>query len=216
MPASESSALYRIDECPDLMADACVSDEHGNLVFLSAWARDTAIQEFLARLTLGQEGRGLEQFHLVTEQGGSVPVFVGNVEGLDKRCTRAYRRTLFGSLVHLWLFDRRCIRPDKANASALALLPRDTAHRHDRLWRLVQDTCPLPLLDHWRDAVLALLQTRSMLTRLPFALGPLEGHRLAIDVPTLTQALGRLIRDEALTASVSVHPGASQPLAAVA
>jgi hypothetical protein len=33
-----------------------------------------------------------------------------------------------------------------------------------------------------------------MLTRLPFALGPLEGHRLAIDVPALTQALGELIR----------------------
>ena len=29
-----------------------------------------------------------------------------------------------------------------------------------------------------------------MLARLPFALGPLEGHRLAIDVPALTLALG--------------------------
>ena len=37
-----------------------------------------------------------------------------------------------------------------------------------------------------------------MLTRLPFALGPLEGHRLAIDVPVLTQVLGGLIRSGAL------------------
>lgn len=51
MPANHSSkTLYRIDECPDLMADGCVGDEHGNLVFLSIWARDTAVQEFLARL----------------------------------------------------------------------------------------------------------------------------------------------------------------------
>jgi len=43
MPASTSSSvLYRIDECPDLMADGCIGDEHGNLVFLSVWARDTA------------------------------------------------------------------------------------------------------------------------------------------------------------------------------
>lgn len=81
---------------------------------------------------------------------------------------------MFGSLINLWLFDRRAVKPDKANASALALLPRDSAHRLDRLWLLVRDTCPLPLLDHWRDIVLELLQARSMLTRLPFALGPLK------------------------------------------
>ncbi|HEC1391362.1 TPA: hypothetical protein R1W70_004882, partial [Pseudomonas aeruginosa] len=52
MPAHTSSTtLYRIDECPDVMADACVGDDQGNLIFLSIWARDTAIQQFLARLT---------------------------------------------------------------------------------------------------------------------------------------------------------------------
>ena len=218
MPVPSSfKTSYRIDECPDLMADGCVGDENGNLVFLSIWARDTAVQEFLARLTLGRDEQGLEQFHLITEQGGSVPVFVGNVDNLEKRITRAYRRTLFGSLVNLWLFDRRAVKPDKANASALALLPRDSAHRLDRLWLLVRDTCPLPLLDHWRDIVLELLQARSMLTRLPFALGPLEGHRLAIDVPALTQALGGLIRDNVLTTDAPGHPNTSAlPLEAVA
>ncbi|MDR3213293.1 MAG: hypothetical protein LBT71_05160 [Azoarcus sp.] len=194
--------LYRIDECPDLMADACVGDEHGTLVFLSLWARDTAVQAFLARLTLGRDEQGLEQFHLVTEADASFQVFVGKVERLEKRSTRVYRRTLFGSLTNVWLFERRCITPDQANASALALLPKDSAHRLDRLWRLVRDTCPLPLLDHWRDTVLAILQARAMLTDLPLALGPLEGYRLAIDVPVLTQALGELIRKDALTADV--------------
>ncbi len=202
MPAhSDPKPLYRIDECPDLMADGCVGDEQGNLVFLSIWARDTAIQEFLARLTLGRDEQGLDQFHVITEQGGSIPVFVGNVENLEKRSTRVFRRTLFGSMVNLWLFDRRCVKPDKANASALALLPKDSSHRTDRLWTLVQDTCPLPLLDHWRDTVLELLQARAMLSRLPFAIGALEGHRLAIDVPALTTALGDLIRNGTLGAS---------------
>jgi len=212
MPATHSSkTLYRIDECPDLMADGCVGDEHGNLVFLSIWARDTAVQEFLARLTLGRDEKGLDQFHIVTGQGGSLPVFVGNVDNLEKRSTRAYRRTLFGSLTNVWLFDRRCVRPDKANASALALLPRDSTHRLDRLWTLVRDTCPLPLLDHWRDLVLDLLQARLMLTRLPFALGPLEGHRLAIDAPALTQALGSLIRSNVITTEASGRPITSDP-----
>ena len=80
------------------------------------------------------------------------------------------------------------------------MLPKGSVHRLDRLWTLVRETCPLPLLDHWRETVLELLQTREMLTRLPFALGPLEGYRLAIDVPALALALGALIRSDALTA----------------
>ncbi|MEO9332756.1 MULTISPECIES: hypothetical protein [Gammaproteobacteria] len=215
MPANTSSTtLYRIDECPDLMTDGFVGDEQGNLVFLSVWARDTAVQEFLARLTLGRDEQGLDQFHILTEQGGSIPVFVGNVEHLDKRSTRAYRRTLFGSMVHLWLFDRRCVKPDKANASALALLPRDSDHRVERLWALVRDTCPLPLLNHWRDTVLDLLKTQAMLTRLPAALGPLEGHRLAINVPVLSKALGALIRDDVLTPDASAIRTISERLLA--
>ena len=72
----------------------------------------------------------------------------------------------------------------------------------ERLWTLVRETCPLPLLDHWRDAVLDLLQSREMLTRLPFALGPLEGRRLALDVPALTTALGELIRMQPVAQTV--------------
>lgn len=192
--------LYRLDECPDLMADGCITDESGNLVFLSVWARDTAVQEFLARLTLGRAEDGLDQFHLIPEQGSSIPVFIGNADLLEKRITRAFRRTLFGSMVHLWLFDRYCITPDKANTRALAVLPKGTC-QHQRLWVLVRETCPLPLLDHWREPVLALLQSRNMLIQLPVALGPLEGHRLVLDVLALTDALGDMIRNGVLTVS---------------
>ena len=56
-----------------------------------------------------------------------------------------------------------------------------------------------------------------MLTRLPFAIGPLEGHRLAIDVPALTEVLGGLIRSGALDAGTPARriPSAL-PLEAVA
>src|SRR3546814_9693076 len=33
--------------------------DQGNLIFLSIWARDTAVQQFLARLTLGRDEQGL-------------------------------------------------------------------------------------------------------------------------------------------------------------
>lgn len=205
MPTQSSSRpLYRIDECAELMVDACLCDEQRTLVFLSLWGRDTAVQEFLARLTLGEKEDGLNRFHLVTDEHLSIPVFVGNVDRLEKRTTRAFRRTLFGSMLHVWLFDRCCIKPDKANASALALLPKDAVSHTERLWTLVRETCPLPLLDHWRDTVLELLQSRSMLTPLSFALGSLGGYRLAIDVPVLTAALSELIRSDRLDIAQSL------------
>jgi hypothetical protein len=63
--------------------------------------------------TIVQRGKEAnDQFHIITDQGGSVPVFIGNVDRLEKRVTRAYRRTLFGSLTNVWLFDRRCVTPN--------------------------------------------------------------------------------------------------------
>lgn len=203
MPLS-TTTLHPVDECPDLMTDALVCDAQEMLIFASLWGRDTTIQQFIARLTLGHDADGLNQFHIVTAQGAAIPAVIGNIDRLEKRFTRVYRRTLFGSLVNLWLFDKRCIKPDKSNASALALLPQDSPHRLDRLWALVRDTCPLPLLDHWRDTVLELLQAHAMLMRLPSAFGPLEGHQLALDIPVLTTALGDLIRSGSLGVSPCV------------
>lgn len=212
MPDISPQRLYRIAECPDLMADGYIGDEDGALLFLSVWARDTAIQQFLARLTLGSDEEGLDRFRIVLDDTGrSIPTLIGNVGRLEKRSTRVFRRTLFGSLINLWLFDRRCVKPDKANASALAFLRRSDEDGFTRLWSLVQDTCPLPLLDHWRDTVMDLLVERHMLARLPTALGPLEGHRLALDVPVLTRTLGDLIRDGVLLPS-SAENATGEPL----
>lgn len=52
------SPLCRIAELPDLMIDGCVCDERNTLVFASLWGRDTAIQEFVARLTLRSDEKG--------------------------------------------------------------------------------------------------------------------------------------------------------------
>ena len=199
-----TNPLYSIEECPDLRADACVCDESRHLVFLSVWGRDTAVQEFLGRLTLGHDEKGLDSFHLATGEATSIPVAVADVHLLEKRTTRAFQRTLFGSLLNVWLLDSRCVKPDRVNGFALAILPRDESSRTQRLWSLVQDTCPLPLLSHWRDPVLALLRSQGMLTQLPSSLGPVEGYRIALDVPTLTAVLGDLIRCQILNVTDAV------------
>lgn len=190
------SPLFQIEECPDLYVDACVCDEQRNLVFLSAWGRDTALQEFLARLTLGREENGLDHFHIRID-GRSIPVFP-NQDLLDKRTTRQFRGTLFGSMLHLWLFDRRASAPDLANHFAFALLERNE-HPNHRLWPLVLETCPLPLLPHWREPVMEVLTQHQMLTALPGAIGNVNAWRLALKLDVLEPSLGELIRHGVLT-----------------
>lgn len=195
---TDSTRLFRIEECPDLYVDACACDDSRNLIFLSVWARDTALQEFLARLTLGPAEGGLDQFHIFHD-GRSLPVFP-NSERLEKRTTRQYRCTLFGSLLHLWLFDSRCVQPDRANHLAYSLLSQSADPRSD-LWPLVTDVCPLPLLPHWQKPVIELLLQLQMLQRLPGALGPVHAWQLQLQLDVLEPALGNLIRQGQLTAS---------------
>lgn len=193
--------LYRVDECPDLVVDSCLCDQSGQLVFLSLWGRDTAVQEFLARLTLAQKDGGLTDFHLLTDSHDSLPVSVGSADRLQKRTTRTYRQTLFGSLLHVWLFDPRCVAPDKANGVAFAIVPKPHSADEEsaRLWQLIRATCSLPLLDHWRGTVLDVLTAHQMLVQLSFCLGPISGYQLRINTPVLTQTLGDLIRSGGLT-----------------
>ncbi|WP_248915993.1 hypothetical protein [Pseudomonas moorei] len=194
MPSS--TQLFQIEESPDLYVDACVCDEQRNLVFLSVWARDTALQEFLARLTLGSAEDGLDQFHIIHD-GRYLPVFP-NTDQLEKRTTRQFRGTLFGSLLHLWLFDRRCAQPDRANHFAYALLEEKADPRSD-LWPLITETCPLPLLPHWREPVMKVLIQHQMLQPLPGALGEISAWRLNLQLDVLEPALGDLIRQGQLT-----------------
>ncbi|MCK0545824.1 hypothetical protein JTE78_24545 [Pseudomonas syringae pv. aptata] len=192
--------LFRIEECPDLYVDACICDEQRNLIFLSAWGRDTAMQEFLARLTLGTTENGLDQFHIVMNDH-RIPVFP-DTDQLEKRTTRQLRGTLFGSLLHLWLFDQRCSQPDRANHSAYALI--NQAHDpFDRLWPLVVDTCPLPFLPHWREPVMEVLTAHNMLRPLPGAIGSVTAWRLSLQLDVLEKALGELIRVGKLTTEVT-------------
>lgn len=196
MPQLPPPTLYQIDEFPDIYVDACVCDDQRNLVFFSAWGRDTALQEFFARLTLGRAEGGIEQFHLAVERH-SLPVFP-NADRLEKRTTRQFPGTLFGSLLHVWLFDSRCVTPDMANHFAYALL-RDGDEPLQKLWPLVITTCPLPLLQHWRKPVMQLLSDYGMLSPMAGSLGPVVAWRLAISIDALELALGELIRAGQLT-----------------
>ena len=153
--------LYKLKELSDLYADACVRDESGQLMFLSLYGRDTAIQQLLAAFTLKVTEGGLNAFHLEDPDGQAQVVFVGNSDRLEKFTGKLPRDNLFGNLAHVWLYDPALIRPDRSNRVAWLLV--DGFHHEsdrleaiwDRAWGLYKLLSPVPLLDAWKEAVLS-------------------------------------------------------------
>lgn len=153
--------LFKLRELSDLFADACVRDEAGQLMFLSLYGRDTAIQQLLAAFTLKVNEGGFDSFHLQDPAGESHLVHVGNADRLEKFTGKLPRDNLFGNLVHLWLYDPTLIRPDRSNRVAWVLVdgvdaPFNQAEDiRTRVWGLYKLLSPVPLLDTWQQAVLS-------------------------------------------------------------
>lgn len=185
------NTLLTLTDVPNIMADGYLCDERRSLLFLSVWGRDTAVQELLGRLSLKND-EGLSQLTLTDDALHEHLLFPGDTDNLDKRTSR-HQRTRFGTLIHLWLFDKRCLMPDRANGQAFMLLPPDDPHWHDRAWALLRETTSLPLLDHWQERVLAYLDTTQMLTQV-HGFGALIGWQLSLDTPALTDFISCSIR----------------------
>ena len=152
--------LMEVVEAPGLFADALLTDERGSLLFISLWGRDTAVQELLARMTLASEEGGIRTLHVNTDDGPQV-VHLDRMPCMDKHTGRMPPRNLFGDLIQLWVYDKLAVEPDRANRRALMLYrpgQEGDAVLQDRLWTLVKEVCHLPLLDPWRESVLALLE----------------------------------------------------------
>ena len=155
--AGHAPSYTQLRDVPGLWLDALLADADGELLFLSAWGRDTVVQETLARLSLSEGEGGLTRLRV---QGRGRPIEIGNPDRLEKHTGRVQTR-LFGELTHLWVYQRLAVRPDRANRKALLLhRPLDAADTEgrealrERLWALVRETCHLPLLAHWRERVL--------------------------------------------------------------
>jgi len=192
------SSLLQLTEIPHVMADGYVCDERRSLIFLSVWGRDTAIQELLARLSIKNEDT-LTQLSLTDTAQNEHLLFPGDISRLDKRSSR-HRQTRFGTLLHLWLFDQRCMTPDRTHGQAFLLLRQNDAWA-ERAWLLLNETTTLPLLPHWQDPVLTLLQDTQML--LPVhSYGDLTGWQLSLDIPQLTG----LIHDAILHGELDTQP----------
>ena len=201
-PSTAAPLLMPITETPGLYADAVLTDEGHNLLFLSLWGRDTAVQEFRARLSLPVHEGGLDNFRL----DGLPFVQIGNPERLVTDSGRTPSQLIFGSLVHLWLYDRLAVEPDRANRRALLFYrPEDESKTEaqtslrDRLWSLVTETCHLPLLPAWRNTLLEAFQAAGWIKTLQ-GVG-VAAYALDLGDDAVETVISQLIREHRLIAA---------------
>ncbi|GAB6042265.1 DUF6573 family protein [Endothiovibrio diazotrophicus] len=139
--------LFEVGEVAGLFSDAFVVEE-GRLRFLSILGLETAVRELQARLSLPTgDPRRVHQLTV-----GDTVIETTETKGWRQFSGRVKTR-LFGDLVQLFIYDPLTVEPDRARGRAL-LLERAAAPNDDRLWALLCEVCPYPLLDHWQGAVL--------------------------------------------------------------
>jgi len=214
---AKTAPLASILECPDLSVDACVVDKQTHdLIFISVWGRDTAVQQLLARLTLDSTAAESLKSGIGLKVGSHTrPVFFHDTDKLEKRTSREYPGTLFGSLLNLWLFHPQCTQPDSSQHSAYVLLHPPKAQDAEpalsrlgdwpqvtrkRLASALLNLAPFPILPEWADVALDEVQKQQMLSQQETLFGDVLGYRLHLDVDRLEQAISGLIRGYQLTA----------------
>lgn len=150
--------LYEMNEITGIFVDAIVADEDHQLLFLSAWGLDTALQELIAKLSIPEDEKGLSTFFLRDidiEAGGPCLYKVQDSKRLDKLTGRSGKDSLFAGLAHLWLYDKLVTNIDHANRRCV-LLKQHTEDRksfNERLWQTVRSVCTVPLLSQWHNIV---------------------------------------------------------------
>ena len=157
--------MYQIQQVSDVFVDACVRNESGQLMFLSAFGRDTAIKELMARMELGAgDNHSLAELTLkgtCDHAGESHAVMVGDPKRLDKHTGRLPKRKLFGNMTHVWIFDPAIREPDKGSRTAWLIdrvvsgaTEASSLDIRERIWATIGQLASIPLLPHWRDTVL--------------------------------------------------------------
>ena len=196
-----NNTLYQIDEVSDLYVDAFLMDQ-SQLIFLSVWGRDTALQEFFARLTLPKSEHGLREIHLESLDSNQTHfVDIPDIDKLDKTNGRVQTR-VFGQLSHVFIYDKLAVKPDALNNRAL-LFYRD---EKPDIWEIVKEACHLPLLDHWKESVLSAFQQQGWIQTL-------DGEGIhAIKINFVQEDVERLLEFEIKEGSLTLKEGVSAPV----
>lgn len=174
--------MFVLLEQSDVFVDAMASDHHAQLLFVSAYGRDTSIQQFMARLHQSSKDGGVDELTVLTHFGAkpALKVLVGDPKRLEKATGRLAKTGLLGNLVHAWIFDPAVLEVDHAGRSAWIIDTRaDEESLRAEAWRLIRDLSPVPLLDAWSTRVLAHVQATGGFVR-PACLGSIHAVRIEL------------------------------------
>lgn len=224
--------MFQTLEQSDVFVDACASDQHAQLLFLSVYGRDTSIQQLMARLhqPVNQGGVDAVTLRLPTEKSDALKVLVGDARRLEKVTGRIPKAGLLGNLVHAWIFDPQILRIDHAARTAW-LFDRQNGVAHsqsttgglqgpldagcrvaeacaalstaEQTWQLVKELSSVPLMEHWRDSVLQHLQMVRAIGQTP-AVGPVLVQR--VELPeSFPEWVSSGVREGALAVPPDIH-----------
>lgn len=223
---SASVPLWGIREFSDVFLDALVRNEAGQLMFASLYGRDTAIQQLLAAFSLPVTSGGVDRITLKPVEApprpgdgvaGVVPLhpetpagedhrgiaFIGDASRLTKLAGKLPRRSLFGPVSHVFIYDPMVIDPDTANGRAWVLtFGNDSQDHRQSVWAMIQRISPVPLIEAWREPVLAALGEK-IITDLNAkatwpGLGPIQASLIDLG-DGFSQAISLLVKNRVLT-----------------
>jgi len=140
--------LLELSDISGIYTDAALTDDFGNLLFISVWGRDIAMQEFLGRMSLPKSENGIQRFNIIGETQTKI-VIIPNVDDLDKTAYKVSKPTIYGELTQMWIYNKIAVSPDFTTHRALMLYSSEN-HKPD-LWPLIKSVCHLPLLDSWKE-----------------------------------------------------------------
>jgi len=185
--------LLKISAINDVFVDAYLVDDANHLLFLSIWGRDTALQEFIARLSLPVNENGIRDFNVIGDAHERY-VQIPNVDTLDKTTTKTSANTIFGQLTQLWVYSKQAVHPDMVNRRAMMLF-RESDNPDP--WPVVKTVCHLPLLDHWRESFLDCCRKRQWLRKLEQGFG-MSGFLIELGDDSVESAITKMIHNREL------------------
>lgn len=240
---SASVPLWGIREFSDVFLDALVRNEAGQFMFASLYGRDTAIQQLLAAFSLPVTSGGVDRITLKPVEAPPRPgdgvagvvtlypetpagedhrgiAFIGDASRLTKLAGKLPRRSLFGPVSHVFIYDPLVIDPDTANGRAWVLtFGNDGQDHRQSVWAMIQRISPVPLIETWREPVLAALGEK-IVTDLNAkatwpALGPIQASLIDLG-EHFSQAISLLVKNQVLTRQAEASETTPQELSLAA
>ena len=160
---SNALDMWSISNWSNVFVDRALGDERENIIMMSVYGRDMSVQSFLGALTVGADQGGLRDIQLENDNGQR-RTFGFSQSDLEKQVSRI-TCGIYGNMAQCILHSKNAMTPDLVEGMGYVMMPLDTngntlfpelGNFQERVWDMVKLLSKLPLLDEWRDDLLAL------------------------------------------------------------